>query len=392
MIKRLVIALLILLVAAFIGLQLFLQYGLTDSLKKYVLPVIRDKINLDVSVDKVGVNLLGGSFAVHGVQVANPEGFIEPTMLALHKLSIKIGIPALLRGGVAEIKKVVIKDGQLTIIRDQHGALNVAPLLQSAEKAPPAAAPAEPEPPAAAQTVPNIIIRLLQTQTLISFLDYSLASEPFKLGLELQIKLQNLANYGPADQLSGSVDLQGQLLVEEQRCAFELHGQIAPIVDPLRLSCDLAGSMQELDIKAFKGLTKNLGIAGGLVHAAATFRCNQGVFDPDKSVLRLTFKDIQLTPEQQAKFSGVRLPPTLSIVVPVKGDLEHPEIDFGGILEKTLFSPDVIGTVLKNVLEDQGKNLGQAALGAASGLTESPETAPPKLLDVNKNLKQIFGK
>ncbi|MBU4199543.1 MAG: hypothetical protein KKG09_08245 [Verrucomicrobia bacterium] len=402
MFKKLMAVVLALIVLLVFGLQLFLQYGLTDSLRKYVLPAAKEKLKVDVSVEKVGVNLLAGSFSVHGVKVANPPGFQEPEMALLKKFSVKIGIPALLKGGVAEIQKAVVKDGVIMVVRSRDGALNIEPLLGVKKAAEPGAGSGPAEKPASAAKKPvNVMVKTMEIKTLIRYIDYQLAEEAFRLGLDLQAKLKDVANFGNEDVLSGTINLLGTLLVEDEKCAFDINGLIAPIVDPLRLSFDVSGSMQELDLKAFKQLIRKHGIEGGTVRGTATLLCKKGVFDPDKSVLRLTLNKIQLTEEKRAKIPGGRLPESLTILVPIQGTLDRPAIDFDDVLEKTLLSPDMVESVLKGVFQDQGKGLDKAKSEAVDKaksdtvgeLKKAAEAVPKdKMLDLNQSVKDIFGK
>ncbi len=402
MLKKIIIGLAALIVLGGIGVQLFLQYGLTDSLRKYVLPAAREKLQVDVAVDKVGLNLLAGSFSMHGVRVGNPPGFVEPDLAALKRLRICLSLPALFKDGVAEIRKAEVKDGVITVVRGKNGALNIEPLLGMREEAAPGAgAPAEPPGggrPAAAAPVPQVFIRNLEVKTALRYVDYLLTAEPFRLGLELQGQLHDVANYGNENVLSGSLALQGILLVEAQRSAFDLRGQIAPLVDPKRLSFDLAGSIQTIDLKGFQPLIRKHGIEGGLVSGTATLLCKQGVFDPEKSMLRLTLKNIRLTEEKQAQLRGIRPPESIQIVVPLQGTLERITVDWSGVLEKTLQNPDVIGAVLKNLMT----NRGQAARAAKPEAPEASGTATTgevqraggaskgQAPDINKALKDIF--
>lgn len=400
MFKKLIVVVLALIVLVVVGLQLFLQYGLTDSLRKYVLPAARERLQVDVAMEKVSVNLLAGSFSVRGVKVANPPGFQEPDMALLKKFSVKIGIPALLKGGVAEIHKAVVKGGVMTVVRNRDGVLNIEPLLGVRKEAGSAPGPAgQPAPPAAEQPV-NVMVKTMEIGALVRYVDYQVAGEPFRLALDLQAKLKDVANYGNEDVLSGTISLLGTFQVEDKKCAFDLNGQISPVVDPLRLSFDVSGSMQEVDLKAFHQLIRKHGIEGGTVRGTATLRCKKGVFDPDKSVLRLTLSKIQLAEEQRAKIPGGRLPESLAIMVPIQGTLERPAIDFDEVLKRTLLSPDMIGSVLQSVLQDRGKGGAQAASESvdkakpdtAGEVKKAAESAPKDAtIDVNQSVKDIFG-
>lgn len=395
MIKKLLIAVVALVVLVVLGLQLFLQYGLTEALKKYILPAAKERLQVDAALEGVSVNLLAGSFTLRGLQVINPSGFQEPTMLALRRCRVKIGIPALFRGGLTEIRKAELKNASLTVERNKAGALNIAPLLSQLAQAEPAAAPpaaATSMPPAASKTLPDIIIKMLEIKTLFRYIDHQLLAEPFRLALELRVQMKDIANYGNEEVLSGSLNVQGILRIAEQQCAFDLQGRIAPIIDPQRLSCELSGSMQEIDLQAFEPLIGQYGITGGTVHGTAAILCHQGRFDPDKSLLRLTFNQIQVSAEKQAQIPGGRLPKSLQLVVPLKGTLNHPEIDLGGLIQQTLFSPDMFEAVLKDVLHDQIKSGGAAEPLVGEVLKKTSTSSPDKVLDLNKALQGVFGK
>ncbi len=357
MLKKILVVLGVLILLLLIGMQLFLYYGLTDSIRKFVLPAVSEKLTVAVSIDNIGVNLPAGAITMDGVKVVNPPGFQEPEMMALKRFRVKVGIPALLKGGIAEIRKAAVRDGVITVVRNEHGALNIEPLLSLQQDAAPATA-AAPEPdalPAAAGLPVHTVIKVLELNTLLRYIDYQLAKEPFKLALDLHARLLNVANCGDEDVLSGNIALQGVLLVEDQKCDFDLNGKMAPIVDPKRLSFDVSGSMQEIDLKAFNTLIRRHGVEGGQVSGTATLLCRKGVFDPDKSILRLTLKNLKLMPDNSARIPVGRLPEFMIIDVPIKGTLEQPKISFSGMLEKMLLNPDIIGSVLKNLLQDQGK-------------------------------------
>ena len=101
--KKAIIIVLVLIMAVVIGLQLFLAYGLTDSLRQWVLPMAKDRWNLDVTLERVSVNLLGGSLSIHGVQVINPPGFDDPSMITMKRFKLTIGLLAL-QGAVGGIQ------------------------------------------------------------------------------------------------------------------------------------------------------------------------------------------------------------------------------------------------------------------------------------------------
>ncbi len=371
MLKKTCLALGAAVVLLLVGALLFLQHGLTDSMRKYVLPAVKEKLQADVAVEKFGVNLLGGSLSLSGVRVANPPGFEEPEMASFRRLRIKVGMLKLLKGGIADIRKVAVRDGVLTVARGRDGALNIAPLVGLKEDIRAAvAAPAGPGAPPADGKPVHFGIKLLEVSTLVHYIDHRMDPDPFRLTLDLRARLQNVANYGDEDVLSGSLALQGRLLLAGgESCAFDLNGRMAPFVDPNRLSFEVSGSMQELEISAFKQLARRRGIESGRISGAATLLCKRGVLDPEKSILRLTLKDIKLTPDNRAFLPSGRLVEQVTVEVPVQGTLDRPQVDFSGVLEKILTNPDNLRAVLKSLQEEpgQGGSRTDQVSGADSG-------------------------
>lgn len=395
MIRKIVVIALILSIALITGIQLFLAYGLTDSLRKWVLPAIKARYQTDVSVSRVSVNLLGGALSVHGIKVANPPGFDEPTMFSVERCGLQVGLPALFRAGSADIQKAVLKDVLLTITRDKNGALNMEPLLAAIHESQKSQAPAAETSPAPVQqqetnakqsTFPNIIVKKMEVLAKINYLDWKIG-QPFKLGLEMNLLLSNIANYGFDDSLSGVVNLHGNILENDKKCAFDLNGRISPISDPLLVSFDLAGSMQTIGLKTFKGLIENIGLQDGNVSGTITLVCRKGQFDPEKSMFRLKFSDVVLTQEKADKMRGIPLPSSLNVIVPVKGPLSNPQINITESFFKSITSEDTVNSILKNLIDSKGSK-NDSAGKAGQKAVESELKEPAKKIN---DVKGLFG-
>jgi len=415
--KKAIIVILVLIVAAVIGLQLFLAYGLTDSLRQWVLPMAKERWNLDITLERVSVNLLGGSLAIHGVQVINPPGFDDKSMIAMKRFKLTIGLLALFRGGIAEIEKANIRNASLSVVRNREGVLNIEPALEAIHAAmsnAPAAAPGaagSPAPGGAAPTtrkIPDFMIRQMEINTGLQYVDHKISEPPFRLGLDIQVRLKDIANYGRDDVMSGTINLLGHILTTDRKCAFDLNGRIAPIKDPTRLSFDLTGSIQTIDFKNFKELAKRCGFEEGQISGTMTLYCQQGVFDPEKSILHLTFNKVKLTKEQQEQFKGIPFPETFKALVPVKGMLTNPQIDVREALMKTLASKDTFDSIIKGVMEAQGrsavaqkpqeagamadKSADSQAKSNAPNTGSSDKSKPDNPLDVKDTLGGLFMK
>ncbi len=408
--KKILIIIVALLVVAVIGVQLFLAYGLTDSLRKLVLPMAKDRWNLDVTLESVSVNLLGGSLSIHGAQIVNPPGFDDPSMITMKRFKLNIGLLALFRGGIAEIEKAAIRDASLSVVRNREGVLNIEPALEAIHAAmsnAPVAAPgkADPSAPRGAavhvQRIPDFAIRQMEVKTKIQYLDHTISEPPFRLGLDLQLRLKNITNYGRDDVMAGTINLLGYIMTTDRKCAFDLNGRIAPIKDPTRLSFDLTGSIQTIDFKNFQELAKHYGFEKGQMSGTMTLYCQQGVFDPEKSVMRLTFNGVKLTKEQQDQFGGLPFPETFQAMVPVRGKLTSPRIDVREAFMKTLVSKDTFDSIIKGVMDVQrrsetvptGKATNRPADSQAkSNAPNADSSNKSKPMDIKDTLDGLFGK
>jgi len=407
MIRKIVVIALVLCVIIVTGIQLFLAYGLTDSLRKWVVPAIKTKYNTDVSVSRISVNLLGGALNVYGVKVANPPGFDEPLMLLIERCGLKVGLPALFKAGSADIQNAVLKDVILTISRNKNGALNLDPILSAMQSQKSAAsggeAPAaagQPESSSKQRAFPNIIIKKMEMVTKLNYLDWQIG-QPFKLGIEMDIQLSNIANYGFDDSLSGVINLHGNILENNKKCAFDLNGRISPITDPLLVSFDLAGSMQTIDLKTFKGLVENVGLKEGKASGTITLVCRKGQFDPEKSALRLKFSDIVPTKEKAEKMGGIPMPSTLNMIIPVRGPLSNPQINVAEAFIKSMTSEDTVNSILKGIIDSKGtkgdgavkdgQKAAESALSATGGSASGGKEPAKKVSDVKGMFGDILG-
>ncbi len=395
MIRKLVAIILVLCVILVAGIQIFLAYGLTDSLRKWVVPVIKTKYNADVSVSRISVNLLGGSLNVHGIKVTNPPGFDEPLMLLIERCGLKVGLPALFKAGSADIQKAVLKDLILNISRNKDGALNLDPIIGAmqsqkgaapAGEASPAPAGGQAEAGAKQKALPNIIIKKMEVATRLNYTDWQVG-QPFKLGIEMNLDLSNIANYGFDDSLSGIINLHGNILEGDKKCAFDLNGRISPITDPLLVSFDLAGSMQTIDLKTFKGLIESVGLKEGKASGTITLVCRKGQYDPEKSMLRLKFSDLVPTKEKAEKMGNIPMPSTLNMIIPVNGPLSKPQMNFAEAFLKSMTSEDTVNSILKGIM-DSKKPKGDGAEKEGQKAAESAIKDPAKKAS---EVKGMFG-
>lgn len=361
MIRKIIVLGLIAAITLIVATQFFLAYGLTDSMRKWVLPAIKNRYNTDVTVKNVSVNLFGGSLSINNIHVASPEGFNEASMVSIERCGLKIGLPALLKGGGASIEKAVVKNAIFTVVRNRNGVLNLEPVL-TAMKQPPrqeqdgsgkdtskTEAERQEASGATAASLPNIVIKTMELMTKLNYTDWTIG-QPFNLGIELDLRLSNIANYGPDETLSGVLNLHGNIIEQNNKPAFDVKGRISPITDPLFISFELDGAFQKTDLKTFKGLIENIGLQGGNVSGTMTLVCHKGQFNPEKSVLRMKFSDIVLTREKADKMRGIPMPSAFNVLVPVSGPLANPQINVTEAFIKTITSEDMVDSIIKGIV------------------------------------------
>lgn len=398
--KKTLIGIVILVVVVVIGLQLFLAYGLTDSLRQWVLPMAKERWNLDINLTRVSVNLPGGSLCIHGAQVINPPGFDNHHMISMKRFKLNIGLLALFRGGIAEIKKASIQDATLNVVRNREGLLNIGPALAAIHNAisnaptttSAVAGPGQPSAtPPNVRRIPDFAIRQMQVKTHLHYIDHKLTDPPFNLGLDMQVRLKDITNYGRNDVMSGTINLQGHILTTDRKCAFDLHGRIAPIKDPSQPSFDLTGSIQAFNLSNFKELAMRCGFEQGQISGTMTLYCQQGIFDREKSILHLTFNNIKLTETQRQKYSGIPFPETFKVLVPIAGTLTNPQIDIREGMLKTLASKDTFDTLIRGVMDAQQRSTDTQPGNQAPNTNDTGTGKPNRPADIRNTLGGLFG-
>ncbi len=365
--KRWIVAAVLLAAAAVVGLQVFLAVGLTDTLRRYVLPQARERCALDLALRRSSVNLAGGSLTLYGVHAANPPGFDPAGLADIPRFKLKVGPLALLRGRVGAIRQIAVRGGVLRLERDRYGRWNTAAIFQALGLAPAqsggASAAVGAQAPVDAGRTPRglatFVVDRLDLDTRIDLADHTLDTPPFRLRVELHGRLVQLASHGRTDALDGAVNLLGAIVAGGRRSAFDIKGRVGPLGDPARLSCDLTASIQPVDLAAIRPLVDGLGLRSGTVGGTITLQCREGVFVAGRSVLRLAFREAAFGSGDNDRFAGLPLPDTFSLTIPITGTVTDPQVDIPAALVKTLASKDAFDQILEGVLRAKGQGRGQ---------------------------------
>ena len=110
-------------------------------------------------------------------------------------------------------------------------------------------------------------------------------------------------------------------------------------------------SDQAAHSSALGPVARRAGFEAGSVFGTMTLVARQGVFDPERSALRLNFLDIAFDEAVRARFRGLPLPDKFAVTVPIRGTLTRPEVDLAAAFENTLKGTDEVGRKIQGVLQ-----------------------------------------
>lgn len=165
------------LVLVLVALQALLALAVTPITRN----VLGSALLPDTSLQRLYVNLFGGTVRLTGLNIQQPEGFGEGSFVSLGRARVNIKLAALLTGNI-RVNEVTVSDLAVTIITDTNGVMNVTkltpPATETTAEAPPPAEATEPS--SLAVKVDNIRIERLS----FTFLDLSKSeTEPMEINL-----------------------------------------------------------------------------------------------------------------------------------------------------------------------------------------------------------------
>ncbi len=139
--KKVVVAILVLLLLAGVAVWYFVSFRLDGVIKQQIEQVGSRTLGTAVSVGSVTTDLKNGSLTISGITIANPPGYNNPHALTLN------GIDAAVDYQSFDIKRVIIDKPEI-VIEEKDGESNFTELLAGIESgAEPAPAEEGAEPP-----------------------------------------------------------------------------------------------------------------------------------------------------------------------------------------------------------------------------------------------------
>ena len=412
--------LLVLIIAAVVGLNVVLKDHLAQMINEHVIPPAEKALGVNVDMASASINLVGGSVSFGGIKLGNPEGFSEPSLFALEEMGIDIGMGGLIKlatgkeGGVIEISKVAFKGAEITIIRNAAEGTNAAPinvkvlidsLSAGTEEAPEAEAgdkkdlkipeikPGDkkdkkdkkdaehpdkehpkgehPEHPAAKPAgpteLPPAVLKALDISTVLSYIDHD-EKRPMNMAIKSSINISDISTAAAELEGAGLINIIGALASDANLCVTDIKGTIQPIGDPMKMTFDITGDIAHVDLSQLMGRLEDMGLGGcESLSLNLKLKCDDGVFDGDLSRISMILKEVVWRSNETKNFPDGELRiPVLTVPVPVKGTLAEPKAKFGEGLIRALVetAKGSAGDIAKQAAAKEAKkHLKKAGLG-----------------------------
>jgi hypothetical protein len=369
--------------ALLLGLHLFLQYGLTKTMREVVLPRIKAETGLDVRVGRLSINLPNGLLYLKEVTMKNPEGFLLENLASIDRVRVEIDLYSLLKRKPILVKNIEVEGALLNVIRSKDGEINLTQLqaLQPSGVEPtlpreypkqetvpesgkaPAARPAESKP------LSEVLIQGLSCNARIRYLDFRL--DQLDIVLDLGVSGSNLSIQQDSSLPWADVAVIGSLGDDRTSFITDLKIRLAPLADPSMPSFDLTGKVMEIDPRIMQETYSKLGIRSAPFGLDPVLHCRESRFVD--SAISINLRDIEFEDKLSDRLGGMASIGSLSFGVPVEGLLQEPVFD----VQSSLLSALGKGNV-RSLLDAFLK--GSAAKEA--GMKEGPESLPDAAVEV----------
>lgn len=362
-------------------LHLFLQYGLTKTMREVVLPRIKERTGIDVRVGRLSLNVPGGIIYLNELEVKNPEGFLLENLASIDRIRMEFDLISLLKQKPILLHNIEVENALVNIVRSQDGRFNLQELqpkpppdrVPPAQDTPsdPAAAPSDqpvPPPEKKPEPLPEILIQGFSCDVVVRYLDFKL--NQLDIALDLGVSGSNLSTLRDPAAGWGDLAIIGSLGNDHASFVTDLDIRLAPVSDPETPSFDLAGRIMEIDPRIMEEAYDKLGIRSAPFGLEPGIYCRQAVFT--NSAIALHVRDIQFDERLSDHLGGMASIDELRFMVPVAGTLQAPTSDLESALKSAL------GGNTRTLLESFLKG----AATKEAGLSEPPASMSDAAVEV----------
>ncbi len=357
-----------------LGLHLFLQYGLTQTMREVVLPRMKAETGIDARVGRLSINLPNGVFYLNDVVVKNPNGFLLENLVSIERIRLEIDLFSLLKKQPIRVKSLEVEHALLNVVRNQEGEINLnawqpTPLpiepLPRSRQPPQERVPdrrrVDPSPVperAAEKPLPEVLIKSLYLRAKVRYVDLKLNA--LDGTLDLGVTGQNLSTQRDSSLPWGELAVMGSIGNQGTSFMTDLRIRLAPLADLQAPSFDLTGQIMKIDPRLMAEAYSKLGIRSAPFGLDPTIQCRDGWFQNSEIVV--TLEDIVLEDKLARRLGGMAAIGSLRFPVPIEGSLQEPTVDLQRALSSAIRGN--AGTLLHSCLK--------GFVAKESGLEEPP--------------------
>ncbi|MBA4388211.1 MAG: hypothetical protein C0404_09535 [Verrucomicrobia bacterium] len=320
-------AILALVVILIVAAEYYLHFELAGLLRTRALPPARQTLGVNVDFADASASLVGRSFRLTGLRIANPAGFDEPNLVSVDRLKVNLGLASAL-GGVARISGAKIDNLQITLARNGKGETNFMRIAEAVN-----AALAGAPPPPTNTSPARLALDNIRISSVLEYVDHTATNGVNKLRLALDVTADNIRTYDTGKAEEGTITLKGSMDGRTNQFVIDITARVSPIADPMKASFEVKGTIKRINLYEIEGLASQGGLMSDDMLVYMDITCENGVFTDSRIDLKV----------MNAKLLGrnsVPLPSDLPVTVKLTGTLEKPEVDMWGT---------VLNTALQNV-------------------------------------------
>ena len=208
-----------------IGLALAPSLVNLEQIKEQVVTRVEQRLKRDVELGQVRLEFFNGLGAgLDKLTIANPAGWESPHFVKVDALSIKVALWPLLRRHI-EVRKVILKQGEIVVERDAQGRFNYDDLTATSPPASDAQAPSAKTPSGPSPLAGLLVSKLALQDVDIRFIDRMIAP-----GKSVATAMRR--TYLEANHIGLGVPISFRLssaLLTEGDANVELGGRVGPI-------------------------------------------------------------------------------------------------------------------------------------------------------------------
>jgi hypothetical protein len=364
------------------GLHLFLQHGLTKTLREVVLPRVKEETGIDARVGRLSLNVPKGLLYLNEIEVKNPEGFLLENLASVERIQLEVDLLALLKKQLIVVKNIEVEKAWLNLVRNKQGELNINRLREElppppgpgAEQPVPDPLPGPEKEPApvpeapAPEPLPELLVEAMQCRAKVRYVDFKL--NQLDLSLDLNVIGSNLSTQRDPGAPWGEVSVIGSLGNDRASFITDLQMRLAPVTDPAVPSFDLTGRVLEIDPRILDEAYSKLGIRSAPFGLDPRIQCRDGWFEDSTVSLNLT--DIVFEDKLARRLGGMASIGALRFPVSIEGSLREPRIN----VQQALYG--AIGGNAENLLDSFLKG----AAAKEAGLETPPEDLAEAAVEV----------